>query len=176
MTRTVGPLSRADSSPTAGGRRFVGTRKRFARRRWARAGPVDARVSAARGGGEDAQARAQRDFYQSAVFLQGTDLEKGITSMPELQQPQGPICQSCGMPLERPDQFGTSASGGRVSEYCSFCYRDGHFTQPDMTKSEMIARVAGFLVSRRRMSETVAQSVASGLVPKLKRWTNSSGL
>lgn len=80
------------------------------------------------------------------------------------------------MPLERPDQLGTSASGSRVSDYCGFCYRDGHFTQPELKRSEMIARVAGFLVSRRRMSESAAQLIARELVPKLKRWTNGAGL
>jgi hypothetical protein len=77
------------------------------------------------------------------------------------------------MPLERPDQHGTTATGSRVNDYCIFCYRDGHFTEPDLTKSDMIARVAGFLVSMRKMPEPAAQSMAREFVPKLKRWTNS---
>lgn len=96
--------------------------------------------------------------------------------MPELEQTRGASCQSCGMPLVTPDQFGTSASGSRVSDYCSYCYRDGHFTEPNMTKAEMIERVAKLLVSRRTMSEAAAQSLANTIVPTLKRWTNSIGM
>lgn len=96
--------------------------------------------------------------------------------MPELELPKGYVCQSCGMPLVTPDHFGTSASGSRVTDYCSYCYRDGHFTDPNMTKTQMIARVVNLLVSNRNMSESAAQSLASRIVPTLKRWTNGIGM
>ena len=100
----------------------------------------------------------------------------GEPRMPELEQPHGYVCQSCGMPLITPDQFGTSASGSRVTDYCSYCYRDGHFTDPNMTKTQMIARVASLLVSKRAIPEYAAESLANRIVPTLKRWTNGIGM
>jgi uncharacterized Zn finger protein (UPF0148 family) len=47
-------------------------------------------------------------------------------------------CQSCGMPLNQDPNAGEM--------YCSYCYRDGKFTQPDMTADEMKA----FVVEKMR--------------------------
>ena len=33
------------------------------------------------------------------------------------------FCQSCGMPMEKPEDFGTSNDGGRNEEYCCYCYK-----------------------------------------------------
>jgi hypothetical protein len=96
--------------------------------------------------------------------------------MQELQQAQAFFCQSCGMPLVRPYDFGTCASGGRINDYCRFCYRDGTFTEPEITKSEMITRVASLLMSKGGLSEASAQSLASRIVSALKSWSNSAGL
>ena len=47
---------------------------------------------------------------------------------------KGPACQSCGMPLSKdPRGGGTNADGSKSSEYCSRCYSEGAFTQPEMT-------------------------------------------
>lgn len=53
-------------------------------------------------------------------------------------QPQGPFCQSCAMPMEKPEDFGTSADGNRNEEYCRYCYQSGKFTDPDITREQMI--------------------------------------
>jgi hypothetical protein len=79
------------------------------------------------------------------------------------------------MPLERPDQRGTNASGAKVDDYCAFCYKDGHFTEPNLTKREMITRAVGFLVTTQKMPEHAAQAVAHHVVPTLKRWLNGAG-
>ena len=36
----------------------------------------------------------------------------------ELRPPPGPFCQSCAMPLQRPEDLGTNADGSRSEEYC----------------------------------------------------------
>lgn len=36
-----------------------------------------------------------------------------------------PICQSCGMPLTSPEQFGKNADGTANSDYCVYCCPDG---------------------------------------------------
>lgn len=34
-----------------------------------------------------------------------------------------PICQSCGMPLTSPEQFGKNADGTANGDYCVYCCR-----------------------------------------------------
>ena len=36
-----------------------------------------------------------------------------------------PICQSCGMPLTAPEQFGKNADGTTNGDYCVYCCPDG---------------------------------------------------
>jgi hypothetical protein len=80
------------------------------------------------------------------------------------------------MQLARPEDFGTCANGGRINDYCANCYHNGAFTEPDITRSEMIARVATILTSSRQMSEVAARALANRVVPTLKRWTNSHAM
>lgn len=47
-------------------------------------------------------------------------------------------CQSCSIPLEQdPAKGGTEKDGSKNGIYCSFCYDDGKFSQPNMTLQEM---------------------------------------
>ena len=56
-------------------------------------------------------------------------------------------CQSCGMPLKQdPKGGGTNANGSKSDRYCSYCYTDGRFTQPQITAEEMKA----FVVEKMR--------------------------
>ncbi|MDB5350223.1 MAG: hypothetical protein JWN86_1470 [Planctomycetota bacterium] len=72
------------------------------------------------------------------------------------------------MPLKRgPLGGGTNADGSRNTEYCSHCFREGSFTQPEIT-----ALVEGKLRSMpfpgflaRRFARTV---------PTLRRWQPQS--
>ena len=36
-----------------------------------------------------------------------------------------PICQSCGMPLTAPEQFGKNADGTTNGDYCVYCCPNG---------------------------------------------------
>jgi len=78
-------------------------------------------------------------------------------------------CQSCGMPMSKdPTGGGTNADGTKSDIYCSFCYENGVFTQPDFSAVDMqkfcinkmkemgIPRPMGWLFSRQ--------------IPKLERW------
>lgn len=86
------------------------------------------------------------------------------------QMPEGPICQSCGMPMTEAEQFGTNADGGRCEEYCTYCYQGGEFTAPDMTLEGMIAHVAAIGVDKLGMREAQAQAMAANMLPQLGRW------
>jgi hypothetical protein len=78
-------------------------------------------------------------------------------------------CQSCGMPLKRDELGGgTNADGSRSTTYCSHCYRDGQFTLPDLTATQMQSRV------REKMREMHIPGFLAYFftraIPKLERW------
>ncbi|MCX7168511.1 MAG: zinc ribbon domain-containing protein [Rhodocyclales bacterium] len=81
----------------------------------------------------------------------------------------GSKCQSCGMPLKAdPKGGGTNADGSLSQEYCSYCYVNGVFVNPDMSMEEMKALVFEKL-RERGFPKFVAGFFASGL-GRLKRW------
>lgn len=47
------------------------------------------------------------------------------------------ICQSCGMPMTQPEQYGTAADGAPCTDYCVYCYEKGAF-KADCTMEQMI--------------------------------------
>lgn len=73
-----------------------------------------------------------------------------------------PVCQSCGMPMMRPEDFGND-------EYCCYCFKDCHFTNPDITLEEMIEKSVSF-ASQMGMTKEQARKMASENLPQLKRW------
>ncbi len=84
-------------------------------------------------------------------------------------KPQGPMCQSCGMPLSRDEAGGgTEASGKKSQEYCSHCYQKGKFTAPDLTVEQMVARVKDKM--REMKVPPLGIEILARDIPKLKRW------
>jgi len=84
--------------------------------------------------------------------------------------PKGPFCQSCSMPLNRPDDFGTGSHGFRINDYCRHCYDEGRFTQPAVTMTEMIDQCVRIMASQGIMPEAAARALLVEVMPKLKRW------
>jgi hypothetical protein len=81
-------------------------------------------------------------------------------------------CQSCGIPLKRDAHGGgTNADGTRSAMFCSHCYQEGKFTQPDLSVDEMKKQV------KARLKEYGIPGILSGVftrnIPKLARWKNS---
>jgi hypothetical protein len=77
------------------------------------------------------------------------------------------------MPLSRdPLSGGTNADGSRSTEYCSHCYREGAFTQPNITAAEMTTLVEGKLRSMH-FPGFLARRFAKE-VPTLRRWRNQT--
>ena len=73
------------------------------------------------------------------------------------------------MPLSRdPRGGGTNADGSRSSEYCSHCYSEGAFTQPNITAAEMTTFVEAKLRSMH-IPGFLAKRFAKD-VPTLRRW------
>ena len=77
-------------------------------------------------------------------------------------------CQSCGMPMDRPELMGTEKDRSKSTIYCIYCYRDGEFYQPDMTIGQMKQHVREEL-RKSRASETVIATAVIRL-PYLGRW------
>ncbi len=61
-------------------------------------------------------------------------------------QSQGSFCQSCTMPMHKPEDFGTNTDGSKNDEYCHYCYQNGKFVEPDITMEQMGEK---FLVGRK---------------------------
>ncbi|HYF79246.1 MAG TPA: zinc ribbon domain-containing protein [Symbiobacteriaceae bacterium] len=80
-----------------------------------------------------------------------------------------PICQSCGMPLTKAEEFGTEKDGTQSQEYCVYCYKDGHFIPEGQTLEEMIESCVPFMV-RDGMAADKARELLQQQLPTLKRW------
>lgn len=73
------------------------------------------------------------------------------------------------MPMRRDELGGgTNADGSKSLMYCSKCYQDGRFTNPDMTVDEMRELVKG------KLKEFGFPGFMAGIftrgIPKLERW------
>jgi hypothetical protein len=82
----------------------------------------------------------------------------------------GPVCQSCGMPLKKEEDFGTNVDGSKNIEFCNFCYMEGRFTDEGITMEEKINKLVGIGKAKLGMTENQAMAMAKGIIPNLKRW------
>lgn len=83
-------------------------------------------------------------------------------------------CQSCAMPLNKdPKGFGggKNKDGQPSNKYCSYCYEDGEFLQPDITAEEMQTFVKGKLKEMGGFMKLFAGVFSKG-IPQLERWKN----
>ena len=74
------------------------------------------------------------------------------------------------MPLRTASDFGTLADGGRVTDYCRYCFDRGHFTEPGLTQAGMVDKCTVFLVKQTILSAGEARRRMAALIPTLKRW------
>ncbi|AET60193.1 zinc ribbon domain-containing protein [Paenibacillus terrae] len=81
-------------------------------------------------------------------------------------------CQSCGMPLEHEEQYGTDAQQAKTDEYCKYCYKEGAFVQPELTMDDMIRQCVPIL-AEQGMQEEEAVVMMHSYLPSLKRWRSS---
>jgi len=80
------------------------------------------------------------------------------------------LCQSCGLEMIAPGIQGTNADGSENPDYCRFCFREGKFLEPDMTKEQMIEKNASVVSQKSNINMAQAKSMAKLFIPKLKRW------
>ena len=79
------------------------------------------------------------------------------------------ICQSCGMPLQKKEDFGTNENNSRNLEYCQFCFKNGRFTDEGITMEEKIEKNIK-IAQDMGIPKEKAIEMANNTIPKLKRW------
>ena len=77
------------------------------------------------------------------------------------------VCQSCSMPLQKPEEYEAEIGGARAEEFCTHCYQGGSFTAPDITMDQMADIVAGFMEG---MPKAEATKAALAGLSGLRRW------
>lgn len=82
---------------------------------------------------------------------------------------QVPICQSCGMPMETSEDYGSDSDGGQNQEFCRFCWQDGEFTAK-VNLPEFIEMQVKIATQELGMAEDEAREVAETTLPDLNRW------
>ena len=81
-----------------------------------------------------------------------------------------PVCQSCGMPLQSPDQVGKHADGTPNPDYCVYCCPEGEEKMTG-TLQEMIDFCAPLEVKLGlHPDEATARARLAAYLPTLKRW------
>jgi hypothetical protein len=84
------------------------------------------------------------------------------------------FCQSCTMPLEKPEDFGTEAGGVPSEDYCVHCRKDGKF-EMDCTMEQMIDFCVPYSVEAGLHPDAEAARTAMlGFFPQLKRWAKQA--
>jgi hypothetical protein len=74
------------------------------------------------------------------------------------------------MPFKNDPRGGGSNADGTLSKkYCSYCYENGKFTQPDWTASQMQDFVRGKLKEMGFFHRLFANAFVKG-IPNLERW------
>ncbi len=82
-------------------------------------------------------------------------------------------CQSCGIPMNKdPECGGTNIDGSKNKKYCSYCFRNGQFVQPDLSVEEMQS------FCMEKMDELGIPPFKGWLfarsLPRLERWRDAS--
>ena len=78
------------------------------------------------------------------------------------------FCQSCSMPLDKPEMLGTEKDGSKNKEYCVYCYQNGAFINPHMTLADMKTLVKEQMEKMKIDSKII--NIALSTLPNLKRW------
>ena len=81
------------------------------------------------------------------------------------------------MPLNVSEDFGTNSDQSKNDEYCTYCFKNGEFTE-DITMDEMIEHCVQYLDDFNKDTEqklTKEQAVAQmkEYFPTLKRWVSA---
>lgn len=79
-------------------------------------------------------------------------------------------CQSCGRKMDAEEDFSRERDGTRNLEYCSKCYLDGSFAEPDLTRWQIIARILPVWMKEKNVPYREALIDANYFISTLRRW------
>lgn len=78
-------------------------------------------------------------------------------------------CQSCGMQMHHLSDFGTNKGDTVNTEYCRYCYQNGHFTDHGITLDQKIEKNIN-IAEKMGIPREEATLLAHSTLPSLKRW------
>ena len=73
------------------------------------------------------------------------------------------------MEMVEGSDFGTEADETLSVDYCTHCYQDGEFVDPDLTIEQMSAIAADF-IEADDVTMAEARAISKTLLSDLKRW------
>lgn len=79
------------------------------------------------------------------------------------------ICQSCAMPIESNDVYGTNKDGSINLDYCKYCYQNGEFLNK-VSMEEYIDMCVTY-ASQANMTQEEMKEYLTKVLPTLKRWS-----
>ncbi len=81
------------------------------------------------------------------------------------------LCQSCGMPFdEEHKKYIAKEKDGSASIYCTYCYKDGEFLDPDATAGDMIEMAVPHCARKIGGDEAEARKQMTEVISNLDRW------
>ncbi|MCL2545129.1 MAG: zinc ribbon domain-containing protein [Clostridia bacterium] len=80
------------------------------------------------------------------------------------------FCQSCAMPLEKPEDYGTERDNSKSADYCQYCYAKGAFTSEETMEGMIEACIPFTLEAKVFPTAEAARAAMMEQFPKLKRW------
>lgn len=80
------------------------------------------------------------------------------------------FCQSCGMPMNNEELYGTEADTSKSADYCKYCYERGSFTFDGGMEEMIEICVPNMVEGNPGMTKDKARTMMRQFFPMLKRW------
>ncbi len=79
-------------------------------------------------------------------------------------------CQSCLKPMKKdPEGGGTEADGSKSMKYCSFCYTNGQFNNPEIDTAQKMQVYVKDVLKKMGYPGIIANLIVKK-IPSLERW------
>lgn len=79
------------------------------------------------------------------------------------------FCQSCGYPMDDVSKQGTNADGSKSEKYCSMCYANGKFLNPEIDTAQKFQKFCMEEMKKDGMNGILAW-ILTRSIPRLERW------
>jgi len=79
-------------------------------------------------------------------------------------------CQSCYMPMDETEKFGTEADGSKSEDYCVHCYQNGEFPDGFQSFEQAVEENIRWWKNSEDESDDIARERIMEVFPNLKRW------